>query len=66
MAPGRVSRYSLPSSPRMCLYNRPCVYRGKIDNVCDNVFINKSNGDAACHAMGNAKLLKIMLQEPKP
>lgn len=65
MGPSRVSKYSLPSSPRVCLYAKSCVYRDKITNVCDDVFINKSNGDAACHTMGNARLLKIMLVEVK-
>ena len=55
----RVSKYALPCAPTKCVVGGYCVYRDE-QGVCDEPRINKGNGDAKCHRMGNAELLKYL------
>lgn len=47
----RMQASDLPRIPTLCNLEKPCVYRA--DGICDLPWINKGNGDAACHTMGN-------------
>lgn len=55
----RVSRRSLPMTPRRCELANACVYRK--DGICDEPQINKGNGDAACHRMNNKDVLAALV-----
>ena len=43
-------------APSFCAVPGACVYRAE-GSVCDEPQINKGNGDAACHRLGNRDLL---------
>lgn len=58
----RVSRRSLPSTPRVCTLANACVYRK--GGLCDEPQINKGNGDAACHRASNKDVLKWLQAPP--
>ena len=47
----RMQSGDLPGIPTLCGLERPCVYR--VEGICSDPRINKGNGDAACHRMGN-------------
>jgi hypothetical protein len=47
----RMQARDLPRGPTLCNLEKPCVYRE--NGICDMPWINKGNGDAACHKMGN-------------
>lgn len=56
----RVSKRSLPNTPRRCTLAYACVYRK--DGICDEPQINKGNGDAGCHRANNKDVLAALVR----